>query len=86
MSSTAIQEMQTAVDSMNLLNTQIASAAEEQSAVSESIAENIENINQVSHSTEATSVEMSNTSEQIATLADDIHNMINQFEEAISHS
>ena len=85
-SSTSIEQMQSSVEMMNTLNTQIASAAEEQSAVSETIAENIENINQVSHTTDTTATEMSHTSEELASLASDIHNMINQFEEAISRS
>lgn len=83
-SSAAIQEMRAAVDTMNGLNTQIASAAEEQSAVSGTIAENIENINMVSQSTDTTATEMFATTQHLAGLSSDIHNMINQFEEAIS--
>ena len=83
-SSTAIEEMRAAVETMNTLNTQIASAAEEQSVVSETIAENIENINQISHTTDTAAGEMLNTSQDLALLASNIHNMIRQFEEAIS--
>ena len=83
-SSEAIQEMREAVETMNTLNTQIASAAEEQSVVSETIAENIENINQVSNTTGTTAAEMANTTQGLVELASGIHNMINQFEEAIN--
>jgi len=82
-SSDAIQEMKQAVETMSGLNTQIASAAEEQSVVSGTIAENIENINMVSHSAETTATEMFSTTQYLAGLASDIHNMINQFEEAV---
>ncbi len=82
-SSDAIREMKQAVETMNSLNTQIASAAEEQSVVSGTIAENIENINMVSQTTDTTATEMFTTTQYLAGLASDIHNMINQFEEAI---
>lgn len=81
-SSEAIQEMRQAVETMNTLNTQIASAAEEQSVVGETIAENIENISQVSRSTDTTASEMANTTQGLTELAGGIHNMIKQFEEA----
>ena len=83
-SSDAIQEMRQAVETMNTLNTQIASAAEEQSVVGSTIAENIENISQVSSSTETTANEMANTTHGLVELASGIHNMISQFEEAIN--
>lgn len=82
-SSDAIQEMQKAVETMSSLNTQIASAAEEQSVVSETIAENIENINMVSQSTDTAATEMLATTQNLAGLATEIHDMISQFEEAI---
>jgi len=83
-SATSIKEMRAAVETMNTMNTQIASAAEEQSVVSGTISENIENINQVSHSTDTVASEMSSTSLELADLASNIHSMINQFGEAIS--
>ncbi len=82
-SSNAIQEMKKAVETMGSLNTQIASAAEEQSVVSGTIAENVENINMLSQSTDTTATEMFATTQYLAGLASDIHNMINQFEEAM---
>lgn len=81
-SSDAIKEMCQAVEKMSVMNTQIASAAEEQSVVGGSIAENIENINQVSRTTETTANEMSNTTQGLVEMAAGIHNMISQFEEA----
>jgi len=84
-SSDAIQKMQEAVKMMNDLNTQIASAAEEQSVVSGTIAENIENINMVSQSTDTSATEMFATSQHLAGLSSDIHNMICQFEEVVSN-
>ncbi len=82
-SSDAIQEMKKAVETMSSLNIQIASAAEEQSVVSGTIAENIENISMVSQSTDTTATEMLATTQHFVGLASDIHNMINQFEESI---
>jgi len=83
-SSEAIQEMRQAVETMNSLNTQIASAAEEQNVVGNTIAENIENISQVSSSTETTANEMASTTHGLVELAAGVHNMISQFEEAIN--
>lgn len=82
-SSDAIQEMKKAVETMSSLNIQIASAAEEQSVVSGTIAENIENISMVSQSTDTTATEMLATTQDLSELANNIHTMINQFEEAI---
>lgn len=83
-SSEAIQEMRQAVEIMSTLNTQIAGATEEQGVVGATIAENIENISQVSRSTETTANEMANTTRGLIEMATGIHHMISQFEEAIN--
>ena len=61
------------------MNTQIASAAEEQSAVSDEINKNVANINQVADSVTESAGQTAQASSQLARLAADLQTLVGQF-------
>ncbi|MFA5627794.1 MAG: methyl-accepting chemotaxis protein [Thiohalomonadaceae bacterium] len=68
-----------AVDTINDLNTQIASAAEEQSSVAEEINRNIVNISHVAEQTNQGSQQTAEASEELARLAEQLQGLVSQF-------
>ena len=76
---TSLDEIQTAVDAITDMNTQIASAAEEQSAVAEEINRNISNISHVADSTASGAQQTSAASEELARLAEQLQTTVSQF-------
>lgn len=77
--SRSLAEITDAVATINDMNTQIASAAEEQSAVTEEMNRNIININQVSEQTAAGATQTTSASEELGRLATDLQGLISQF-------
>lgn len=75
----ALQSITTAVDRINDMNTQIASAAEEQSAVTEEINRNIVNITQIAESTTTGADQTAQASEDLARLAEQLKMLISKF-------
>lgn len=68
-----------AVETISDMNTQIATAAEEQTAVSDEISRNIENIQEMSHQTSAGSEQIAEASEKLANLSHQLDQLIGQF-------
>ncbi len=68
-----------AVATINDMNTQIASAAEQQSAVAEEINRNIVSINQVTEQTADGAKQTSNSSEELTGLANQLHGLVGRF-------
>ncbi|VAX11236.1 Methyl-accepting chemotaxis sensor/transducer protein [hydrothermal vent metagenome] len=68
-----------AVSTITEMNTQIASAAEEQSAVSEEINKNVSSISQISEQTASGSEQTTNAANELAKLASDLQNLVSQF-------
>ncbi|WP_246221728.1 methyl-accepting chemotaxis protein [Marichromatium bheemlicum] len=68
-----------AIGQINDMNTQIASAAEEQSAVAEEIDRNIANIAQSVDTTSQTSGQIASASDELAKLAAELQEMVGQF-------
>jgi methyl-accepting chemotaxis protein len=75
----ALQAITPAVSLINDMNTQIASAAEEQSAVAEDINRNVTNIGQVANEVAGGADEASQASAQLTKLAEQQRRLINQF-------
>jgi len=75
----ALDEITTAVATINDMNTQIASAAEEQTAVSEEISRNIVTISNMAEQTSAGADQTATASEQLAGLAVDLQRLVRQF-------
>lgn len=71
-----------AVNVINEMNTQIASAAEQQSSVSEEINQNVTNISQVSEQTAAGANQTASSSAELAQLAEQLNELIGQFKVA----
>jgi len=78
-SGTALHTIAGAVDKINLMSTQIASAAEEQSIVSEEINRNIVAINDMSNQTAEGSSQTSIASEELAQMANQLQTLVSQF-------
>lgn len=75
----ALKTINQAVEQINTMNTQIASAAEEQSAVTEEINRNIVNINQVAEQTSEGSKQAALASDDLARLAEQLKKLVSQF-------
>ncbi len=75
----ALEEITQAVSVINDMNTQIASAAEEQSAVAEDINRNVTNIGQVAAEVAGGADEASAASSELTKLAEQQRRLINQF-------
>jgi methyl-accepting chemotaxis protein len=71
-----------AVSTINDMNTQIASAAEEQSAVSEEINKNVVNISQIAEQTASGAEQTTAASAELARLSTDLQGLIGQFKVA----
>jgi methyl-accepting chemotaxis protein len=76
---TALEDITQAVSVINDMNTQIASAAEEQSAVAEDINRNVTNIGQVAAEVAGGADEASGASAELTKLAEQQRRLINQF-------
>ncbi len=75
----ALTEIVGAVTTISDMNTQIASAAEEQSAVTEEITRNINNINDAAEHALDNSREAASAGEALAGLAEDLHLIVHKF-------
>ena len=75
----SLEDITQAVSVINDMNTQIASAAEEQSAVAEDINRNVTNIGQVANEVAGGADEASQASAQLTRLAEQQRRLINQF-------
>ncbi|WP_449434901.1 methyl-accepting chemotaxis protein [Pseudomonas putida] len=75
----ALQEITRAVTSINDMNAQIASAAEEQSAVSDEINQNVVNINDVADRVTDSASQTAQASSQLARLAVELQGLVGQF-------
>jgi methyl-accepting chemotaxis protein len=76
----SLDEITAAVSSINSMNLQIASAAEQQSSVAEEINRNIVNINDVATSSTEAANETLQTSRSLAELATELQSIVNQFQ------
>jgi methyl-accepting chemotaxis protein len=76
---TALDSITKAESVINDMNTQIASAAEEQSAVAEDINRNVSNIGQVANEVASGADEASQASAELTKLAEQQRRLINQF-------
>ena len=77
--SESLYEITNAVSSINNMNLQIASAAEQQTAVAEEINRNIVNINDVAVTSTEAANQTLNTSQSLATLATELQTIVDQF-------
>jgi methyl-accepting chemotaxis protein len=75
----ALNTINQAVERINTMNTQIASAAEEQSTVTEEINRNIVNINNVAEQTSEGSKQAAQASDDLARLAEQLKKLVGQF-------
>ena len=75
----ALSKITQAVTAINDMNIQIASAAEEQSAVAEEINRNVVNITQIADETAEGAQESTDTSQSLAAMAVQLRSMISQF-------
>jgi methyl-accepting chemotaxis protein len=80
---TSLQNIVAAVALINDMNTQIASAAEQQSAVAEEMDRNITNIARVSDQTAAGSEQTAQSSHELARLAQELQHLVAHFRVAI---
>lgn len=79
MAGEALAEITRAVASINDMNTHIASAAEEQSAVSDEINRNISTISSVAEQNTESAEQTSRASEELAHLATELQTLVSQF-------
>lgn len=77
--SDSLESIARAVSTINEMNTQIASAAEEQSATADEMNKNIVNISQVSEQTANGSQQTTAAANELAQLANDLQELISQF-------
>ncbi|MCG6970727.1 MAG: methyl-accepting chemotaxis protein [Gammaproteobacteria bacterium] len=82
----ALDAITNAIMSINDMNTQIASAAEEQSAVAEEINRNVVTIAKVADETAASAQQTTDTSGELAALAMELHELISEFHLDDEHS
>lgn len=75
----ALNSIVSAIAVINDMNTQIASASEEQSAVAEEINRNINNISQISEQTSDATQQTSTSSAELAGLADELQGLVSTF-------
>ncbi len=75
----SLEKITTAVATISDMNTQIASAAEEQSAVAEEINRNVVNINSMAEEVTHGAAQTSTSSESLAQLALQLQNLVRQF-------
>ncbi len=75
----SLEAITRAVENITGMNTQIASAAEEQSAVAEEINRNIVNISQVGNQTAAAAQQTAAASDELARLAAQLQSLVRQF-------
>ena len=75
----ALETIKQAVDQINTMNTQIASAAEEQSTVTEEINRNIVNINEVAEQTSEGAAQAKQASDDLAKLSEQLKQLVSQF-------
>ncbi|MFL0797387.1 MAG: methyl-accepting chemotaxis protein [Cellvibrionaceae bacterium] len=75
----SLTSITTAVETISQMNTQIATAAEEQTAVSDEISQNIVNIQEMSNQTASGSEQIAQASEKLASLSQQLDNLIGQF-------
>jgi len=64
---------------INDMNTQIANAAEEQSAVSEEINQNVVRISQIAETSSANAIQTQNSSEELSRFSVDLQRLVSQF-------
>ena len=75
----ALESITGAVATINDLNTQIASAAEEQSAVSEEINRSVVSISQISEETATGAEQTTASANDLSKLAGDLQGLVSQF-------
>jgi len=75
----SLEAITRAVATITEMNTQIASAAEEQSAVSEEINKNVTSISQISEQTASGAEQTTTSANELARLASDLQNLVSQF-------
>ncbi len=75
----ALGEISQAVDTINEMNTQIASAAEEQTAVTEDINRSLVRIVKIAEDTAQGTLETEKASERLGQLANTVHRLVGQF-------
>ncbi|MCK4742258.1 MAG: methyl-accepting chemotaxis protein [Sulfuriflexus sp.] len=75
----ALDSIVSAITIINDMNTQIASASEQQSAVAEEINRNINNISQISDQTAGATQQTSTSSTELAGLADELQGLVSTF-------
>jgi methyl-accepting chemotaxis protein len=75
----ALERITAAVTAINEMNTQIASAAQQQSAVSQDISQNVVRISQIAEETAVGAGHTATASQQLATLAVDLQQLVQGF-------
>ncbi|MDH3327412.1 MAG: methyl-accepting chemotaxis protein, partial [Gammaproteobacteria bacterium] len=75
----SLESISLAVTNISDMNTQIASAAEEQRAVADEIARNIENISQIAQTTTNASTQTAEASGSLSELAENIERLVTKF-------
>ena len=75
----ALTTIVSGIEHINDMNTQIASAAEEQSFVAEEVNKNVVKISQIAGTSEANSAQTQNASEELSRLAVNLQGLVSQF-------